>query len=118
MPDLSRLRKPEEKIDALYQHIFRLTQQINHVLSNLDEENLGKELLQKVNQTKKGAEQQQNIQQTGIKCNECQDLLDAIKDIQQTVTKCNECKNLLDAIKVSDEEIDVGDRYISNARFR
>ena len=48
MPDLSRMRKPE-KIDALYQHIFRLTQQINHVLSNLDEENLSKELRDKIN---------------------------------------------------------------------
>ena len=49
MPDLSRMRKPEEKIDALYQHIFCLTQQINHVLSNLDEENLSKELRDKIN---------------------------------------------------------------------
>lgn len=44
MPDLSRYRKPEEQINALYQYIFNLKQQVNHVLSNLDESNLTKSL--------------------------------------------------------------------------
>lgn len=44
MPDLNRYQKPEQKIDALYQYVFTLQNQINHVLSNLDTENLGKEL--------------------------------------------------------------------------
>jgi len=44
MPDLSRYQRPEQKIDALYQYVFMLKQQINHVLSNLDEQNLGTSL--------------------------------------------------------------------------
>lgn len=44
MPDLSRFQKPEQKIDALYQYIFSLKQQINHALSNIGEDNLNKEL--------------------------------------------------------------------------
>lgn len=44
MPDLSRYAKPEQRIDALYQYVYNLRQQINHVLSNLDGENLGADL--------------------------------------------------------------------------
>lgn len=44
MPDLNRYQRPEQKIDALYQYVFTLQNQINHVLSNLDAENLGQEL--------------------------------------------------------------------------
>lgn len=44
MPDLSRFARSEEKINALYQYIFTLKQQINHVLSNLDTDNLSKDL--------------------------------------------------------------------------
>lgn len=98
MPDLNQYRRAEDKVVALQQYVFNLTQQLNHVLSNLDEENLGKDLLQRVSQTKNGEAQPTNIQQTGA--------------------SCEACKPLLDAIKVSDEEIDVGERYISNARFR
>lgn len=44
MPDLKRYQRPEQQIDALYQYVFTLRNQINHVLSNLDAENLGQEL--------------------------------------------------------------------------
>lgn len=44
MPDLSRYQKPEAQVQVLYQYIFTLTQQINHVLSNLGTDNLSEEL--------------------------------------------------------------------------
>lgn len=50
MPDLSRYQKPEQQIDALYQYVYNLRQQINHVLSNLDSENLGADLKTTIDQ--------------------------------------------------------------------
>lgn len=44
MPDLSRIKDPQQQVNALYQYLFTLVQQMNYVLSNLDETNLSKEL--------------------------------------------------------------------------
>lgn len=49
MPDLNQYRRAEEKVNALQQYVFNLTQQLNHVLSNIDEDNLSKGLREKIN---------------------------------------------------------------------
>lgn len=49
MPDLSQYRKAEDKVTALQEYVFNLTQQLNHVLSNIDEDNLSEGLKAKLN---------------------------------------------------------------------
>lgn len=44
MPDLRQYKKSEEKVQALYEYMYRLQNELNHVLSNLDENNLSKDL--------------------------------------------------------------------------
>lgn len=63
MPDLNRYQRPEQKIDALYQYVFTLQNQINHVLSNLDTENLGQELNTTLSQIQNAVTEA--VQQTG-----------------------------------------------------
>lgn len=45
MPDISRYRKTDEKIDALYNYLFTLKQQLNMVLENIEESNLSDGLM-------------------------------------------------------------------------
>lgn len=63
MPDLSRYQRADDKINALYQYIFTLKQQINHVLSNLDTENLSMELQTTLQDIQKSVSEA--VQQTG-----------------------------------------------------
>lgn len=52
MPDISRMKDPQQQVNALYQYVFTLVQQINHVLSNLDEENLSETLKNTISELK------------------------------------------------------------------
>lgn len=63
MPDLNRFQKPEAQIQALYQYIYTLKQQINYALSNLDKENLSKELQTTLESIQKSVSEA--VQQTG-----------------------------------------------------
>ena len=63
MPDLSRYAKPEQQINALYQYVYNLRQQINHVLSNLDSDNLGAELKSTIEEIRQSVTDA--VQQTG-----------------------------------------------------
>ena len=72
MPDLSRYRRPEDQINALYQYIYSLKQQINHVLSNLDETNLTKELQSTLSSMQKSVTEA--VQQTGQKATSKQEM--------------------------------------------
>lgn len=70
MPDLSRYAKPEQRIDALYQYVYNLRHQINHVLSNLDGENLGADLKSTIAEIQKAVSE---AVQTGGKQEQTQD---------------------------------------------
>lgn len=48
MPDLQRFERAGDKVQALYEYVYMMHQEINHVLSNLDEKNLGKSLAQTI----------------------------------------------------------------------
>lgn len=65
MPDLSRYQRAEDKINALYQYIFTLKQQINHVLNNLGTDNLSTELQSTLQNMQKSVTEA--VQQTGSK---------------------------------------------------
>lgn len=52
MPDISRMKDPQQQVSALYQYVFTLVQQINHVLSNLEEENLSEPLKKTISELK------------------------------------------------------------------
>ena len=61
MPDLRRYERAGEKVDALGEYIYSLRQQLNYVLSNIEEENLSEELrtmLRGIEQTAQKAEKQ------------------------------------------------------------
>lgn len=45
MPDLNQFEKTAQKVQALYEYLYGLRGRLNHVLSNLDEENLSDELI-------------------------------------------------------------------------
>lgn len=45
MPDLRMYKKPEDKVQALYEYVYRLRNELNYVLSNLDKNNLSPELI-------------------------------------------------------------------------
>ena len=61
MPDLRRYEKAGQKVEALAEYMYSFQQHLNHVLSNLDENNLSDDLRQTlagVNETVKKAEEQ------------------------------------------------------------
>ena len=48
LPDLNKYEKSGDKVKALLEYIFTMRQEINHVLCNLDEGNLSKNLRQSI----------------------------------------------------------------------
>lgn len=61
MPDLKQYDRAGEKVQALYEYVYMMHQEINHVLSNLDEGNLGKSLKQTLSGLQSAQEQQQQV---------------------------------------------------------
>lgn len=65
MPDLQRFERAGDKVQALYEYVYMMHQEINHVLSNLDEGNLGKSLKQTLSGLQSAKEQQTQDVQAG-----------------------------------------------------
>lgn len=65
MPDLQRFERAGDKVQALYEYVYMMHQEINHVLSNLDEGNLGKSLKQTLNGLQSAKKQQTQDVQAG-----------------------------------------------------
>lgn len=100
MPDLSRYARPEQKIDALYQYVFNLRNEINHVLSNLDEENLGTTI-------KNALKVEEQVQeQTNA------------TDLKKILEMLEEITRVMNGFAITDVSVDAGNRYIDNALFR
>ena len=62
LPDLNKHEKSGDKVKALLEYIFTMRQEINHVLCNLDEGNLSKNLRQSIAE---GSQQTTALQKTG-----------------------------------------------------
>ena len=52
MPDLSRYKRSDEQVRAIFEYVFSMYQEINFVLQNLDEENFGKKLKKTLDEIK------------------------------------------------------------------
>lgn len=62
MPDLSRYRRSDEQVRALYEYVYSMHQEINHVLQNLDEGNFGKSFTETLNGIKSAKTTEQQVQ--------------------------------------------------------
>ena len=56
MPDISRIKDPQQQVNVLYQYLFTLVQQMNYVLGNIEETNLSKELQSTISELKTAAQ--------------------------------------------------------------
>lgn len=90
MPDLSRYAKPEQQINALYQYVYNLRQQINHVLSNLDGDNLGADLkttIAEIQQAVSDAVQQTSGKQEQIQPDKIAELERRVETLEEKLAK-------------------------------
>lgn len=57
MPDIGRYQRAGEKVQVLYEYLYALRQNINHVLSNISEENLSADVKKTLQDAANAAQQ-------------------------------------------------------------